>query len=108
MNNMVIFFVGCVTFTLMMLIKIPVKKLTWDLAQEGSDSREGIRRRYHLFNLSIILLTMLVSFICYCFVLVWLRDTHFKLCCALKGASVAIAFYAVYEQWFGEGSLEEK
>jgi len=27
---------------------------------------------------------------------------HFKWCCSLKAGAVAIAIYAVYEQWFGE------
>lgn len=96
MNSVITFFVGCVTFTLMLLIKIPIKKLNWDLAKSDL--------QYKRFNIFLIVLTFLVALVCYCFALVWLGETHFKLCCAIKGAAVATAFYAIYEQWCGEDS----
>lgn len=99
MNSMITFFVGCVTFVMMMFIKIPVKRLTREAAHCFT--------QYKHWNLILIVLTFLVALICYCFVLVWVGESHFKLCCALKGAAVAMAFYAVYEQWFGEDSLKE-
>lgn len=96
MNSVITFFVGCVTFALMLLIKIPIKKLNWDLAKSDL--------QYRRFNIFLIVLTFLVALVCYCFALVWLGETHFKLCCAIKGAAVATAFYAIYEQWCGEDS----
>lgn len=106
MNSTICFFVGSVTFVLMLLLKIPVKKLTWQIAGDYfSDSK----KRYRIFkrlNMSIIVLTMLVAFICYCLVLLCIKEAHFKLCCTLKAGAVAIAFYAIYEQWFGEDGIE--
>lgn len=99
-NSMITFFVGCVTFVLMMLIKIPIKRYTREVAKDFS--------QYRHFNIIVLGLTFLVALICYCFVLVWIGESHFKLCCALKGAAVAVAIYAVYEQWFGEDELEKR
>ncbi len=100
MNSAVTFFVGCSTFAIMMLVKIPIKKLNVELAK-------SVLQYKHL-NIFLIILTLLVAIICYCFTLVWLGETHFKLCCAVKGATVAMAFYAIYEQWCGEDSAREQ
>lgn len=94
MNSVITFFVGCAAFAFMMLVKIPIKKLNWELAKS--------ELQYKRLNIFLIILTFLVAIICYCFALVWLGETHFKLCCAIKGASVAMAFYAIYEQWCGD------
>ena len=93
MNSVITFFVGCAAFAVMMLVKIPIK-LNWELAKS--------ELQYKRLNIFLIILTFLVAIICYCFALVWLGETHFKLCCAIKGASVAMAFYAIYEQWCGD------
>ena len=87
MNSVITFFVGCAAFAVMMLVKIPIKKLNWELAKS--------ELQYKRLNIFLIILTFLVA-------LVWLGETHFKLCCAIKGASVAMAFYAIYEQWCGD------
>lgn len=94
MNSVITFFVGCAAFAVMMLAKIPIKKLNWELAKS--------ELQYKRLNIFLIILTFLVAIICYCVALVWLGETHFKLCCAIKGASVAMAFYAIYEQWCGD------
>ena len=94
MNSVITFFVGCAAFAVMMLVKIPIKKYNWKLAKSELQSKR--------LNICFIILTFLVAIICYCFALVWLGETHFKLCCAIKGASVAMAFYAIYEQWCGD------
>ena len=94
MNSVITFFVGCAAFAVMMLVKIPIKKLNWELAKS--------ELQYKRLNIFIIILSFLVSFFCYCVGLVWLGDSDFKLCCAIKGASVAMAFYAIYEQWCGD------
>ena len=97
MNSVITFFVGCAAFAVMMLVKIPIKKLNWELAKS--------ELQYKRLNIFLIILTFLVAIICYCFALVWLGETHFKLCCAIKGASVAMAFYAIYEQWCGDNRI---
>ena len=33
MNSVITFFVGCAAFAVMMLVKIPIKKLNWELAK---------------------------------------------------------------------------
>ena len=83
MNSVITFFVGCAAFAVMMLVKIPIKKLNCELAKS--------ELQYKRLNIFLIILTFLVAIICYCFALVWLGETHFKLCCAIKGASVAMA-----------------
>ena len=103
MNHAITFFVGCVTFVIMFLVKIPIKKCSRAIAERlayDDNHEERLRRR---INLMIYAFTILVSLICYYQILSWLEETHVKLCCALKGSCFAVAFYAIYEQWFGEG-----
>lgn len=102
MNITIAFFVGCITFVLMMVLKIPVKKLTAFLADKIEPDEEEGYILYKRLNGAIILLTIMVATICYYFVLGWLEIEHFKLCCSLKAGIIAIALYALYEQWFGE------
>ena len=97
MNCIIIFFIGAITFALMFLIKIPIKKLTNDLTDNY------VKRKR--MNFIVIIVTIIVAIVSYCFVLVWLGITHFKLCIALQGAALAMAFYAIYEQWFGNDGL---
>lgn len=97
MNFAISFFVGSVTFVLMMLVKIPVKKATRLLARRAEENRQEIlRKRY---NLILMVLTMVLACIIYTFVLRWLGDTHFKLCCTMKAGVIAMALYAVYERF---------
>lgn len=102
MNSAIAFFVGCLTFVLMMVIKIPIKKLIWALAERtGYD--EG--RQYVLYkrlNTVLLLVAMFVAAVCYFCVGTMLEIDHFKWCCSLKAGAIAIALYAVYEQWFGD------
>ena len=94
MNSVITFFLCFSTLTIVKLVNIPIKKLNWELAYS--------ELQYKRLNIFLIILTFLVAIICYCVALVWLGETHFKLCCAIKGASVAMAFYAIYEQWCGD------
>lgn len=91
MNTAITFFAGSLTFVLMMGLKIPIKKLSRFLSK-------GQTVYYKRWNLLVILAVVVVATVCYYLVLLWLGDTHFKFCCALKAAAVAMAFYAVYEQ----------
>src|SRR5574344_838840 len=100
MNNVIAFFVGSVTFVIIMIIKIPVKKLTRFIAfqtKEESEKRIFNKR----LNGVILVLVFIVAVLCYYAVLKWLRIDHFKWCCSLKAGTFAIALYALFEQWFG-------
>lgn len=102
MNIAIAFYAGCVTFVLMMVLKLPVKKLTGMLADK-LEYFEGDRFvLYKRLNCVIILLTIIVAAICYYIISTMLGTGHFKLCCSLKAGMIAIALYAAYEQWFGE------
>ncbi len=59
MNSVITFFVGCAAFAVMMLVKIPIKKLNWELAKS--------ELQYKRLNIFLIILTFLVAIICYCF-----------------------------------------
>lgn len=102
MSITIAFFVGCITFVLMMIIKIPVKKMMYILADKIEDDEDDCYILYKRLNGVIILLTIMVAVICYYFVLQWLGEDHFKFCCSLKAGLIAVALYAVYEQLFGE------
>lgn len=104
MNAELVFFVGCMTFVLMMGFKIPIKALTDILIEHYGffmdDEKKHILRKR--LNFTVIILTFVLAAICYFYVLRLLGETHFKWCCTLKAASIAIAIYAIYEQWFGK------
>lgn len=102
MNIAIAFLVGCITFVLMMIIKIPVKKMTGFLATKVDDDEEESYILYKRFNGMLILITMMVSAVCYYFVLQGLGEEHFKICCSMKAGAIAVALYAAFEQWFGE------
>lgn len=102
MSITIAFFVGCITFVIMMLLKIPVKKMMFILANIIEVDEDESYILYKRLNGVVILLTIMVAVVCYYFVLQWLGEEHFKLCCSLKAGVIAIALYAVYEQWFGE------
>lgn len=101
MNAAIAFFVGCITFVLMMGIKIPIKKLIFSLVERHvAEERQCVI--YKRWNVVLLFITMLVAALCYFYVALVLNIDHFKWCCSIKAGAVAIALYAVYEQWFGE------
>lgn len=102
MNMAISFFVGCVTFVLMMFVKIPVKKMTLELAEKVRNNEEEKLLLYKRLNVIVIFVTMMLSMICYYFVLDILGEGHFKMCCSLKAGAIAVALYMVFEQWFGD------
>ena len=109
MNNTLNFLVGCFTFAAVMLLKIPVKKLTWKLARRCSRDEEECCCRYRRYNSVLFLLVTVISVGAYYILYRLMNLDHFKLCCTLKAGAIAIAFYAVYEQWTGpESSKAEK
>lgn len=96
------FFVGCVTFVLMLFIKVPLKKMSAYIADrigKNDEEKQVLCKRLHI---SILFFTMLVSMIIYYFVLIFLGETHFKMCCSLKAGTIAVALYMIFEQWFGD------
>lgn len=97
MNSVISFFVGSVTFVLMMLIKIPVKKVTGALSKRVDEERREIVRKR--LNIVLVVIVMLLACLIYVLVLRMLRDNHFKLCYALKAGVIAMALYAVYERF---------
>ena len=102
MNAAIAFFVGCVTFVLMMVIKIPIKRLIFSLVERYVYEEERQYVMYKRWNTVILFVTMLVAALCYFYVALVLRIDHFKWCCSIKAGAIAIALYAVYEQWFEE------
>jgi len=106
MNMAIAFFGGCMTFVLMMVIKLPIKKLNrWiaDCFFEEDDERELLYKR---LNVSIMVVTMLLSMVCYYIVAGMFDIEHLKWCCAMKGGAIAIALHAMYAQWFEEPQNE--
>lgn len=106
MNSVIAFFVGSLTFVITMIIKIPVKKLTSFVADKMSEEEADRVILNKRLNGLIFVLVFVVAVICYYFVLQWLGSDHFKWCCSLKAGAIAIALYALFEQWFGEGSTK--
>ena len=107
-TNIFMFLIGGVTFALMLLIKIPIKKCTWDLADRWAVDDEDQRKLFHRLNLILVVFAVLVAVVLYCFILIWMGDSHFKFCCSLKGAAIAMAFYAIFEQWTGTSISERQ
>ena len=102
MNMSISFFVGCITFVLMMFIKIPIKKLNSNLAVKTAKADVERILLYKRLNVIIIFVTMMLSMICYYFVLNLLGEGHFKMCCSIKAGTIAVALYMVFEQWIGD------
>ena len=102
MNMAISFFVGCVTFVLMMFVKLPIKKMNYKLASKVVDSEEEKQILYKKLNVIIIFIAMMLSMVCYYFVLKMLGGTHFKMCCSVKAGAIAVALYMIFEQWFGD------
>lgn len=102
MSISIAFCVGCITFVLMMVLKIPMKKITGFLAHKLEPDEDDAYILYKRLNGVIILLTIMIAIVCYYLVSQWLGIENFKFCCSLKAGFIAIALYALYEQWFGE------
>lgn len=102
MNMAISFLSGSITFVLVMLIKVPIKKLNAQVAEEKAYSEEEFYKIYKRRNGVIYLCVALVALVSYCFILYALGEEHIKLCCSMKAAAIAIALYAVYEQLLGE------
>ena len=96
MNDKVTFLVGCFTFLTVNFLKRPLKKCNWKLSQ-------GNMKQYKRRNILIFLLVMAVSVGSYYALYRLVALDHFKLCCTLKAGAMAVAIYAVYEQWSGSG-----
>lgn len=103
MNSAITFFVGCVTFVMMMGIKHPIKRIIFSLTKYFVLDLEKQYIAYKRWNVLLLPITVVVAAICYYFVLKVMAIEHFKWCCSLKAGAIAIAIYAVYEQWFEEG-----
>lgn len=97
MNFTIAFFVGSATFVLMMVLKIPIKRLTRYLADRANYAESDTL--YKRYNIILQVLTMVLACVIYMLVLKWLGEDHFKLCCSLKAGVIAIALYAVYERF---------
>lgn len=98
MNMAIAFFVGCMTFVLMMVIKIPIKKLNMALAEQLCDDEDKQYLLYKRLNVSVMVVTMLASMLCF-YVIARLFDiSNIKWCCAMKSGAIAIALYAIYAQ----------
>lgn len=107
MNSAVSFFVGCVTFVLVMWIKCPIKKLTWQLSIRLEDNSEEIRRLYKRLNMIIFIVVVVVAMVVYYILYCTLSLHHFKWCCTLKAAAIAVALYMLYEQWMGKNHRKQ-
>lgn len=100
-NNMIMIWVGLVSFAIMLIFKIPIKKWTWDISDRKGRNKEEHRIAFRRYNLILMVFTAVISFVLYCLILLYFGDSHIKLCCSLKGAGIAIALYAVVEQITG-------
>lgn len=104
MNAEIAFFVGCLTYVIMMGLKIPIKRFTEMIIEEyclNKTTREKMILKKRM-NFSIIILNFVVAAICYYVVLRVQGDTHYKWCCTLKAGAISTAIYAIYEQWMIE------
>ncbi len=97
MNMAITFFVGCVTFVLVMIVKIPVKKLTALIANRIAIEDDEEYVLYKRLNVVLILLAILLAMASYYWVMLVLELEHIKWCCSIKAGAIAIAIYAVYE-----------
>lgn len=84
-----------------MLLKIPIKKITWIIASSCKKDNEQKYCLYKRCNCIILFLTCLVAVLSYYILYRIIELDHFKLCCTLKAAAIAFTIYAVYELWFG-------
>lgn len=99
MNMAIAFFGGCMTFVLMMVIKIPIKKLNRWIVECYFEDYEDKELLYKRLNVSVMVAAMLLSMMCYYVVAgIIFEVSNLKWCCAMKGGAIAIALHAVYAQ----------
>ncbi len=99
MNMAIAFFGGCMTFVLMMVIKLPIKKLNHWIAEQFYKDDDEQKLLYKRLNVSIMVTAMLLSMLCYYVVAGMIFEvSNLKWCCAMKGGAIAIALHAVYAQ----------
>ncbi len=102
MNMAISFFVGCITFVLVMLIKLPIKKITAAVASHIAINDEQEYLLYKRFNIVIMLLAMLIAVVSYYSIIQVMGLEHIKWCCSLKAGAISVALYAIYELLFDE------
>jgi len=98
-NMAIAFFVGCITFVLMMIIKVPIKKLNLWLVEKYCVEEEQ-QLIYKRLNVSIMVVAIVVSMLCFYVVARMFEIENIKWCCAIKGGTIAIALHTIYAQWF--------
>ena len=105
MANILAVLVALFVFFLMFLLKIPMKRWSWRIAEDRHRGNEG--RAYALYrrlNVSVIIMTVLLSVLIYYLICLW-GGLHHKLCCSFKAGVLALALYALYDQWFSPGRM---
>lgn len=100
MNMAIAFFSGCMTFVLMMVIKMPIKKVNQMVAGALCEEERERRFLYKRLNVSVMVVAVLVSMLCYYIVAELFMVSNIKWCCAMKGGAIAIALHALYSQLF--------
>lgn len=100
MNMAIAFFVGCLTFVVVMLIKVPLKKMTACVAAYIAIESDQEYVIYKRFNIIVMLIAMIIAMVCYYWVMQLLGLEHIKWCCSIKAGAIAIAIHAVYELFF--------
>ena len=88
------------TFVLMMVIKLPIKKVNKVIAERFCEEEDKKTLLYKRLNVSIMAVTVLVSMMCYYMVAEMMMVSNIKWCCAMKGGAIAIALHAIYAQLF--------
>lgn len=101
MNMAIAFFCACATFVLMMGIKIPIKKVNRWLVENFFKESKNKKLLYKRLNVSIMVAAMLLAMFCYYVIAGLMFElSNLKWCYAMKGGAMAIAFHAMYAQWF--------
>ena len=100
MNMAIAFFSGCMTFVLMMVVKLPIKKMNKMLAKCFCEEEDRRLLLYKRLNVSIMVVAMFLSMVCYYVVAEMIVVSNIKWCCAMKGGAIAIALHAIYAQLF--------
>lgn len=108
MANILAVLVALFVFFLMFLLKAPMKRWSRRIA-EGRYGEDGDKAYtlYRRLNVSIIIMTALLAVLIYYLICLW-GGLHHKLCCSFKAGVMALALYALYDQWFSPGGVERK
>ncbi len=98
MNAAISFLSGCIVFALIFVLKIPVKRLNRVIAE--SLFKDTVKQYicYKRLNISIFAIIMVTGAFTYAAVIKVLGITHFKWCCTLKSAVIAVALYYIFER----------